>query len=465
MNWLRVGVGRCDITPAPGTPQGGWGAQTHQRGTTADLPLYVTALVVEDSNEIAAIIDVDNCGFETEWTLGVIRHVSTLTAIPAPNIRLSYSHTHSGTNNYRLTTISEGRDMIVRYMDDLPNNIAGAVLQAQKGLKPARVAAKRGHCEINVNRRVTFPGGYAVGRNWDGPVDHTVNVVRFDDLSQQPIATIVHYSCHPTVMAWQNEVFTPDYPGMVRQVVEREIGGRCLFLQGAAGDIGPRRGFTGDLRVYRKLGARLGLEASSVAASIETLPHRERFVGIQASGAPIAIYDDEPAEPGKPILKVISRPIPLPLKPVPPLIELEADAQQKGEALNQARRSRATAELIRASTTAVAQADDRLTTARVNAGNTHTNWSLMGIRIGDIAFLSMPGEPLTDINRSIVEKSPFPYTLFSGYSNGGFGYLPPAHVYGEGGYEVEASPFASEAGEVVTTGALSLLQELWAFHE
>src|SRR5579862_1054442 len=225
MDHIRVGVGRCDITPAPGTPQGGWGAQTHQTGTAADMPLYVTALVIEDSHEVAVIIDVDNCGFETAWILSVIEQVSRLTAIPAPNIRLSYTHTHSGTNNYRLTTISEGRDMILSYMENLPLLITGAVRQAQKGLKPSRVAAGNGRCKINVNRRLTFPGGYAVGRNWNGPVDHTVQVVRFDGLNQEPIATIVHYACHPTIIAWQNESFTPDYPGVVRQVVEREIGG------------------------------------------------------------------------------------------------------------------------------------------------------------------------------------------------------------------------------------------------
>ena len=44
MSELQIGTGRSDITPAPGTPQGIWGAQTHERGVAADLPLYATAL-------------------------------------------------------------------------------------------------------------------------------------------------------------------------------------------------------------------------------------------------------------------------------------------------------------------------------------------------------------------------------------------------------------------------------------
>ena len=67
MTHLMAGVGRSDITPAPGTPQGGWGAQTHQRGIAADMPLYSTALVISDSEQSAAIIDVDSIGFDLEW--------------------------------------------------------------------------------------------------------------------------------------------------------------------------------------------------------------------------------------------------------------------------------------------------------------------------------------------------------------------------------------------------------------
>jgi hypothetical protein len=111
-----------------------------------------------------------------------------------------------------------------------------------------------------VNRRFRSPDGTrAVGRNWEGVVDHTVRVARFDDYDEAPVATMLHYACHPTTMAWQKQLFAPDYPGVARDVVEKQVGGMCIFLQGAAGNLTTRRGFTGDARVYRRLGSILGL--------------------------------------------------------------------------------------------------------------------------------------------------------------------------------------------------------------
>ena len=58
----------AQLTPAPGTPQGGWGARTHQRGTGADMPFFATALALSDGDEQVAILDVDAIGFDREWT-------------------------------------------------------------------------------------------------------------------------------------------------------------------------------------------------------------------------------------------------------------------------------------------------------------------------------------------------------------------------------------------------------------
>jgi len=460
MNRLLAGVGRSDITPAPGTPQGGWGAQTHQRGVGADMPLYATALVLSGSEETVAIVDVDAIGFDWQWTGTIIDAIASLTKLPREKIRFSCTHTHSGPNTFRLGTISEGLDMAVGYLDALPQRIAGAVWQAQRNRQPVRVAAGSGRCEINVNRRLKLPdGSMPVGLNWEGPVDHTVRVLRFDDLDENPLATIVHYSCHPTTMAWQNQQFTPDYPGMTRQVVEREVGGVCLFLQGAAGDVMPRRGFTGDVRVYRRHGKILGLEAARVASALDTLTRHERLTGVQQSGAAIALYEDEVNEPDPPVLRVCLRSIQLPPKQFPPPDQLEAEVQALQGKLNRLR-AEGSEEEVRAATAEATQAGWRAGNARLYYGKAAIEWPMQGIRVGPVALLSVAGEPFTEILQRIVAASPFEHTLFSGYSNGGFGYIPGRTAYEEGGYEVAASPFSPGAADIVVEESIRMLREL-----
>ena len=61
----------------------------------------------------------------------------------------------------------------------------------------------------------------------------------------QPLAIAVNYACHPTTLAWENTLISPDYIGALREVVETATACPCLFIQGASGDIGPREGFVG----------------------------------------------------------------------------------------------------------------------------------------------------------------------------------------------------------------------------
>jgi hypothetical protein len=424
------------------------------------MPLYATALMAENPPNSVAIIDVDSIGFEADFAGKIIDAVVSLTGLTRQHIRLSWTHTHSGPNTFRLKSITEGLDMVLSYMEALPLRVASAVWKAQRNLKPVRLGAASGKCEINVNRRLRLPdGSVVVGRNWEGPVDPTVRVVRFDDLAENPVVTIVHYACHPTTMAWQCQYFTPDYPGVARQTVEREVGGLCLFLQGAAGNLTPRRGFTGDLKVYRHLGLLLGLESAKVATSIETLPKEEEFQGVLQSGAPLVLYEDRPREPEEPDLRVIWRLLRLPLKERRPPDELEAEAEIARKDLARMRME-GNEDEIRRATAKATQAGWRADYARLYYGKTHTDWPLQGIRIGPVALLAIPGEPFTEINQAIVSSSPFAHTLFSGYSHGGFGYIPLRSAYAEGGYEVEASPFSPEASEVIINESLSLLNEL-----
>ena len=81
-------------------------------------------------------------------------------------------------------------------------------------------------------------------------------------------------------------------------------------------------------------------------------------------------------------------------------------------------------------------------------------------KVGDIAFVGLGGEVLTEIGMSIKAASPFKHTFVITHCNGEAGYLPPEHLYIEGGYEISSSPFAPKAAGIVVKQAVKMLHEL-----
>lgn len=465
---LLAGVARADITPPLGIAHAGWGAQTHQRAAGVDLPLWATALALSDGVERVVIVDIDLCYIWDTEAPGVMRAVERATGLPSSHIRLAYTHTHSGPINGATWSswLKEGAEMVPAYDAMLEHQIAGVARQALGQLRPARVAAGSGEARINVNRRFRRPedGLVICGRNWDGPVDHQVQVVRIDSVDGAPLAAVVNYACHPITVGPDCAMVTPDYPGVLKRVVEQATGATCLFLQGATGDLGPIQGCArGGQAEYRRLGSMLGHEASRIWWGLEPRRRRERYVGTLESGSPLAIYEDEALPDLDTTLRVGTRELRLPLKPFAPSAELLAATAVHVERLDRLRAEGGNLEAIRAETMLAKRAAMRADLAQRNEGNTHRAVTLQTFAIGDqIALPVVPGEPFCQIGMQVKERSPFPYTLFAGYANVGWAYIPTADAYPLGGYEVEITPFAPEAAAMVVEASVSLLRELAA---
>jgi neutral ceramidase len=84
------------------------------------------------------------------------------------------------------------------------------------------------------------------------------------------------------------------------------------------------------------------------------------------------------------------------------------------------------------------------------------------ITCGPLAFVALPGEPLTDVGTAIREKSPFPQTLVLGYSNGdGIHYVGMPGEKARGGYEMGAAGAGTDAaGGLIVDTALRVLRSL-----
>ena len=64
-------------------------------------------------------------------------------------------------------------------------------------------------------------------------------VIRFDDLEGKPIAILVNFAAHPVMTKESLLKYSADYPGFLKNKVEAELATKCVFMQGAAGDMSP----------------------------------------------------------------------------------------------------------------------------------------------------------------------------------------------------------------------------------
>ena len=151
---LNAGVGRVDISPPVGVAHAGWGAQAHQVSLGNDMPLLVTALVVANGEVELAIVDVDIAIFTTQQDRDIRQLISGESGIPAENIRLAYTHTHSAPITYSLW-LTEGLDLAAEWWD---------------GIQPACAKA------ATVQVRVRLPTSRIIESSWPIPLRSTAPV-------------------------------------------------------------------------------------------------------------------------------------------------------------------------------------------------------------------------------------------------------------------------------------------------
>ncbi len=463
---LKAGVARAVINPPLTLPHAGWGAQSHRFADGIEADLLATVLILSDGVSTAVIIGMDTNYLLPEQSDGIRGRVASVLELDSASVRLSYTHTHSGPMTWH-DYYPEGRHVRLLYMDCVAEQIAGAALQARSGMVPVRVAAGAGRCEVGKNRRQRLPDGrMVVGYNEAGYADPTVRVIRFDDAAGAPLASIVQYACHPTVLGFENRLVSPGYPGVTQRTVERLVGGTCLFLQGAAGDIGPGPvGFGNDTEAMRRLGTILGCAASQALLQADTARGAYVPAGIVESGATLGLWRWAPepdAGADASVFRVAAERIRVPVKPMTPLAEARATAERMKRELDRLQREHASSAEIRSMTAQVKRAYFDWHRSEIYDGQTAQELEVHLVRIGETVLIGLPVEPFSEIGKEIVERSPFAHTVFGGYTNGWYGYLPGKKEYALGGYEVETSPFSEEAAAGAVRDIVALLQKLQA---
>jgi hypothetical protein len=192
------------------------------------------------------------------------------------------SHSHHGP----VLELDTWPDRENPYTRQLEQKLYDVILAADKAARPARWGAAGREVPFNRNRQSKLP---------DAPVDRTLTVLRIEGTDGTPIAHLVNFAAHPTMIDAKDLRFSADYPGAMAALVEQETGAPCLFLQGASGDLSanPPAGVRGPSEFGRLLG-RVVLDAAKAvpcgAAARPTLrvaTEEFRFAGRLDIGNPL----------------------------------------------------------------------------------------------------------------------------------------------------------------------------------
>jgi hypothetical protein len=251
---LRAGAARADVTPPTGFPLWGYAARRDQPSQGALDPLRARALVLATDKERIALVSLDLGRPPTRQSTEAIRR--RVRAAGIEHVFLAASHTHHGPV-LELDTWPTPRDSYVRWLEE---RVGDLILEAARDLRPARFGVAACAGRLNHNRHSKRP---------DGPVDRELLVLRVEDGDGKPIAHAVNFAAHPVLRPAGVLKFSADYPGPLAQLVEKETGAPCLFLQGAAGDLSPE---TGNDRAPEAFGRRLGREALALIREVRCRP-------------------------------------------------------------------------------------------------------------------------------------------------------------------------------------------------
>ncbi len=459
---LKAGVAKAIINPPITLPHAGWGAQKHILAQGIEADFWSTVMVLSDGKVTTSVVDLDLSSLSREQSDELRTRVANALSINELYVRVSTSHTHAGpliwTDYYE-----EKKQIRLDYIHYFMEQTVSAAMEAHNSMIPVTVGAGSGICLLTKNRRQHAEDGRIIcGVNEEGFTDPTVSVVRFDDDTGRTVASMVHYAMHPTILGPSNQWFSPEYPGITKKVVEDIVGGTCLFLQGAAGNLGPgKEGFTDDIEKMRRIGKILGCEASKALLEISTHGVDESFEGIVESGASLGLWNLKKGKPKDDTLHVIVRTIHLPVKPQIPLYDAKEIAQGFQRQLEDLQTNEGSEVEITEATYKLKRALMAADRSELYCGVTHKEIEVHFIRIGDVVLIGAPIEPFSEIGVEIRQKSPFEHTWFSGYTNGWVGYLPTHNDYKSGGYEVETTPFAKGSSEILVEHILIILQQLW----
>ncbi len=216
---FKVGVAKALITPDPLLPvSGGIGPGSPAKGKQGEL--YARAMVFEQGETKVAVVQLDLIGFPSILCARVFKQVPR---IPADNILIGSSHTHSAPSCYGFPGAGDKKSLA--YIDFVCKQAAVAINQALDNLQPAALKIATGEARGKIAYNYYAPELY----------DPRMSVIQAVSPDGKTIGTLVNYATHPEVLGSGLGLVSPDLVGPLCDQLEADLGGMGMFMNGAQG--------------------------------------------------------------------------------------------------------------------------------------------------------------------------------------------------------------------------------------
>lgn len=443
---LQVGVATAALDAPIGVSMGGFGRSKKSddpgsplaSGLPATIGVHtapmVKALALTNGQARVALARVD-LALATA-TLRA-RTMAKLTDLKTFSLIISATHTHAAPGGYILPIPvggGGGFDVASRIMDNynpeiedrLADSIAEAVRAAFANMRPAAMGfSETDASAFNRDRRCENDSIYGPDYR-----DTTATLLRFDEVDAagkvtKPIAALLHYAVHGTGLGADNKLISVDVPGAMELYASDALSVPVLFLQGAAGDVGPHSGTFGHdgtqgLERIGRLAAPIIAAAFDAAAPGKatpvTLEYVERALSVTRAG--LGYRAGEFPEHGG----------------LPCLFD-EDNCNHRTDP---------------AKITCLPIVKGRAAESVVSA-----------LWLGDVMLALIPGEPTTGVQARLLEqlkpRAKSAHVLVSGYAQDHGGYMLEDEDFLHGGYEPSFSPWGWKYGEFVISSVVALV--------
>ena len=431
---MFAGIAKVDITPEYAVTMEGM-IREHKSEGVHDR-LYARALALANSTDPESkfvIVSVDVCVLVDTQLLRARQAASRRTGIPVEQIIIAATHTHSGP-----ATVGIFDDAEEGYTEKLLEQLTEVIAQATGNLRPALLGCAAGQEDtVSQYRRLLADDGHVV-MNWEpfpperimgplGVIDPELGVLKVSptEAPDEVLSLLFNHAGHPNVMSGENYLLSADYPGKATALLDAELGGMSMFVNGAQGtmDIDGLR--DRDWEGVDRIGNALATAAAKTARAITPADAIIRGGHIRYTLPARQISDKEYAW-AQVILAVTGG-------------KVQALADGVGD------------DYLALLYTELRGIQDKPAPIEQSC-----------FAIGDTALLSMPFELYTEVGMVIKQQSPFTHTWILGLANGEFGYVPTRKAIAEGGYAEVTRRLDDSAAEIITAKSLELLGKVFA---